>query len=521
MAPVFEAVLPGEQHPHSRFASGSALVLYLAGVKLLLHLLTAGRYGIFRDEMYYAACSQHLAWGYVDHPPMSVFIAWFARHVFGDSLLGLRLLPAIAGAALVWMAGQLAREMGGGRFAQALAALAVIPVPIYLILQHWLTMNAFEPLLWMVCLWCVLRAINRDDPRYWFWFGALTGIGLETKYSIAVLVLGVMVGILFSPERRFLKSRWLWSGMLVAAIFALPNFLWQLQHNFPFLELLHNIRMNHRDVVRGPVSFLLDQAAIMNPILFSLWAGGLPWLFFGRAGRRYRPLGWTYVLLLAAFIVFKGKNYYVVPIYPILFAAGAVGFERMTGRSLAWCRTAYVAIIVAVGALLLPIASPILSPENYIRYQRALHIEPPVAERQNNGPLPQYFADEFGWEEMVQQVARVYNSLSPEERPRTAIFCNGWGQAAAIDFFGPRYGLPRAISNHNNYWYWGPRDYTGEIVIVLGSDGSGDRRHFRSVEAAGRVEHPYSRRDEHFTIWLCRGLNQDLRAAWPAVKKFD
>jgi hypothetical protein len=507
--------------PYSRFTSGSTIVLCLALGKLLLHLLTAARYGIFRDEMYYVACSERLAWGYVDHPPMNVFIAWFARHVFGDSALGLRLLPAIAGAALVWMAGNLAREMGGGRFAQALAALAVIPVPVYLILQHWLTMNAFEPLLWMGCLWCVVRAINRGEPRYWFWFGSLAGIGLETKYSIAFLVLGVLVGAVVGPERRFLKSRWLWLGMLVAASMALPNFLWQLRHDFPFLQLLHNIRMENRDIVRGPLSFLADQAAIMDPILLPLWIGGLLWLFFGREGRRYRLLGWTYVVVVTTFIVLKGKNYYVTPIYPILFAAGAVGFERITTRSFAWSRAAYVAAIVAVGALLTPISCPILSPESYLRYQAALGIEPSAAERQNNGPLPQYFADEFGWEEMVQQVARVYDSLSPEERARTAIFCNSWGEAAAIDFYRPRYGLPRAIGNHNNYWYWGPQKYTGDIVIVLGSDGRGDREHFRSVEAAGRVEHPYSRRDEHFTIWLCRGLNQNLQDLWPKMKKFD
>ena len=187
-------------------------------------------------------------------------------------------------------------------------------------------------------------------------------------------------------------------------------------------------------------------------------------------------------------------------------------------RSLVHCAAK---AIVAVGALLVPISCPIFSPENYLGYQAALHIEPVVAERQNNGPLPQYFADEFGWENMVQQVARVYNSLSPEDRARTAIFCNSWGEAAAIDFFGASYGLPRAISYHNNYWYWGPRDYTGDIVIVLGSDGRGDREFFRSVEAVGRVEHRYSRRDEHFTVWLCRGLNQNLHDLWPKLKKFD
>jgi len=506
---------------HNRFVSGPAIVLCLAFGKLLLHLLTAERYGIFRDEMYYVACSRHLAWGYVDHPPMNVLVAWVAYHLFGTSLLGLRLFPALAGAALVWMAGVLAREMGGGRFAQGLAALAIIPVPIYLILHHWLTMNAFEPLIWMACVWCVIRAINRDQPAYLSWLGVLTGIGLETKYSVAFLIIGILVGLLVGPKRRLLKSRWLWLGILLAAIIALPNFLWQLNHDFAFLQLIHNIRMTNRDIVRVPIAFIMDQATIMHPILFPLWFGGLLWFFFGRDGQRYRALGWTYVVVLTAFILLKGKNYYVAPIYPMLFAAGAVGFEHVTNRRFAFSRGAYVAAIVIVGVMLAPVSSPILSPENYIRYTAAIHVQPPVAERQNNGPLPQFFADEFGWEDMVKRVAAVYNRLSPEERSRTAIFCNSWGEAAAIDFFGPKYGLPSAISNHNNYWYWGPRSYTGDIVIVLGSDGTGDREHFRTVEAAGRVEHPYSRRDEHFTLWLCRGLSQNLRDLWPKMKKFD
>jgi hypothetical protein len=496
-------------------------VFCLAAAKLLLHLLTATRYGIFRDEMYYVACSEHLAWGYVDQPPLIAFLIWITRHLFGDSLLGLRLLPALAGAALVWMAGALAREMGGGRFAQSLAALAVLPVPIYLIMHHWMTMNAFEPLIWMGCLWCVLRAINTGETRYWLWFGVIAGVGFETKYSIAFLLLGVMAGMVLSPERRFLKSRHLWLGALAALLIFLPNFVWLVRHKFPFLELMHNIRMGNRDIARGPIAFVADQAMILNPILFPLWIGGLVWLFFGREGRRYRVLGWTYVVVLATFILLKGKNYYVAPVYPMLFAAGAVAFEGFTRERLRWSRAVYAVLLVIAGALLAPTAVPMLSPESYIRYQKAVGLEPPKSENQNNGPLPQYFADEFGWEDMVREVARVYHGLSPEEQARTAIFGNGYGEAAAIDYFGAKYGLPKAISPHQNYWYWGPRNYTGDIVIVLRSDGRGDREHFKSVEVVGHVGHEYSRRDEHYDIFLCRGLKWNLKDVWPKTKKWD
>jgi 4-amino-4-deoxy-L-arabinose transferase-like glycosyltransferase len=565
----------------SKWTSGSAVVLYLAAVKLLIHLSTSGRYGIFRDELYYLACAEHLDWGYVDQPPLIALIAWCARHVFGSSLFGLRLLPAIAGATLVWLTGTLARELGGGRFAQGLAALAVLIAPIFLVFGHWLTMNAFEPLIWLGAAWCVARAINTGRASFWLWFGALIGLGLETKYSIVFFAFGIVVGLLLTEHRRFLKNRWIWLGALAAVLIFLPNLLWLVKHDFPFLELMRNIRHSGRDVARGPLAFIADQAFIMNPILFPLWFGGLLWLFFGGTGKReeqlsgptsselmgrgrYRIFGWTYLVMLVTFIVLKGKNYYLAPAYPILFAAGAVAFQRITSKkgqeakqeqeagaggrtitkqeqsagtggrqtvdsvhlrpapaSWTWIRVVYVWIIILGGATLAPLSVPILSPETYIRYQQALGFEPSKSEHQDTGPLPQHFADEFGWEDMTRGVAQVYNSLSPEERAQTAIFANSYGQAGAIDFCGPAYGLPKAISNHQNYWYWGPRHYTGKIVIVLGSDGEGDRDHFKTVEEPARTDHPYSRRDEHFPILLCRELNQDLHSLWPSIKSWD
>ena len=515
------AISASQERKESRFASGPAFVFYIAAADFLLHLLTITRYGIFRDEMYYIACSQHMAWGYVDHPPGGVLVAWIATHLFGHSLWGLRLFPILAGATTVWMAGKLAREMGGGRFAQALAALAVVVVPVYLILDHWLTMNAFEPLIWMGCLWLVLRAINTGEDKYLLWFGVLAGVGFETKYSVAFLLLGLFVGVVLTPQRRFLKSPYLWLGVLACGLIALPNLLWEIRNHYPFLELMHNIRMGNRDIVRGPVAFIADQAQIMNPILFPLWVGGLIWLFFAPAGRRYRVLGWTFMVVLTTFIVLKGKSYYLTPIYPMLFAAGAVGFERVTSCRLGWTRAAYAVVVVITGALLAPMSVPILPVEKFLAYEKALHLQPPEFEHQRNGPLPQWFADEFGWEEMVQKIAEVYNSLPPQERAHTAIFSNGWGEAVAVDFLGPKYGLPKAISPHNQYWLWGPRDYTGDTVIVLRSSGRGDREHFASVEDMGAVQHPYSRRDEWFHIWLCRGLKGNLQEVWPKLKHYD
>lgn len=424
-------------------------------------------------------------------------------------------------------------------------------------------MNAFEPLIWMGAAWCVVRASNTGDAKYWWWFGVLIGLGLETKYTTIFFAFGIVVGLLLTSHRHFLKSKWIWLGAVAALVIFLPNLLWLMKRDFPFLQLMENIRQSGRDVTRGPIAFVADQAMIMGPILAPLWIAGLFWLFFAKEGRRYRIFGWTFVVMVVTFIVLKGKNYYLAPAYPMLFAAGAVAFERITsyvqrptsnvqGRGVVSTireeansrklkvrkgglpplfsvrphfsfalRAMYVTLIVLMSAALAPLSSPVLSPEAYIRYQKTLGLEPPKAENQPTGPLPQHFADEFGWEDMVREVAKVYNALPADERAQTAIFCNSYGQAGAIDFFGPKYGLPKAISNHQNYWYWGPRDFTGATVIVLGSDGEGDREHFKTVEVVGHTYHPYSRRDEHFPILLCRGLNQDLHTLWPSIKKWN
>ncbi|MGA8111133.1 MAG: glycosyltransferase family 39 protein [Acidobacteriaceae bacterium] len=506
------------QRSTSWLRSGTAIAALLAGIKFALQIAAAPHYGIFRDEMYYLACGRHLTWGYVDHPPLMPFIAWLVEHTLGESLLAVRLLPALAGAALVFLAGSMARHMGGGRMAQALAALAVLTAPIYMLMQHWFTMNAFEPLLWMACAWCVLRYIEDQDPHWWLGIGILCGVGLELKYTIVLFAAGLLLGLALTPHRRVFRSRWFWMGCLAAILIFLPHFVWLVRHHFPFLEYEHNVRMTARDIRRGPISFLVDQAMILNPVSALLWVLGVLWLLFTRAGARYRILAWTFLAVVGALLVLQGKNYYVSPVYPMMFAAGAVALTQWV-RS-AWLRGGYAAILAVTGALLAPLTIPLLPVRAYLRYQQAIGLAPLKAENQPTGPLPQFFADEFGWEDMVRKTAAVYWSLPPAERARTAIFANNWGEASAVDYFGPRYGLPPAICPHNSYWFWGPHNYDGSTMIVLGSDGSGDRRHFQTVIAAGQVDNPWSRLDERYTIWLCRGLHWDLRTIWPKLKKW-
>ena len=503
-----------------RFFTQNPLVLLLALTEVGLHLATATRYGIFRDELYYIACARHLDFGYVDHPPLIALTTWLVLHIFGSSLLALRLLPALGSGLLVWMTAQIAREWGGGRFAQSMAALAIIPVPIYMLLQHWLTMNAFEPLFWTATLWSASRMVIRQEPRYWLPIGVLVGVGTENKYSMLVLALVLLAGLLLTPERRWLKSPYFMVAIGIAFLAFLPNLLWLVHHNFPFLEFERNSRQSDSRIVRGPISFILDQILIMNPVLAPLWLAGLVWLF-SRQMQSLRFIGWAVCLLQVLLIALQAKNYYAVPIYPVLFAGGSIALEKVTASVRLWMRPAYAAIVVASGLLLCPLVMPILSVAHFLTYQRLWHgFTPVVFEDEPARPLPQYFADEFGWEDMARQTGRVFARLPDAAKPSTAIFANDYGQAAAIDFFGPRYGLPPSISKAETFWLWGPRGYTGSSVIVLGSDGKGERDVFRSVEPVGTVSNPYSRTNERFELFLCRDIHPQLQDLWPKIKTY-
>jgi len=515
---------PGRRSGSSALASGPAIVAYLAVVKLLAHLATAGVYGLFVDELYFLACGEHLAWGYVDMPPLTALQAWVARTLFGDSMLAIRLLAALAGAGLVVLTGALARELGGRRFAQGLAALAVLVAPGYLAVGSYLSMNSVEPLLWMGCALVLIRIIKSGNIRLWIWFGVLAGLGLENKQTMLMFTFALIAGLLLTAERRRMANRWFLLGGLVAFLIFLPNLIWMVQHHFPHLELLANIRSNQRNVALNPFQFVGQQILAMHPLALPIWLCGLWSLLIGGNGGRYRALGWAYLLALGTLLMMNGRFYYLLPAYPMLFAAGAVAIEGWLDRPRwGWVRPAYVALLAVTGVLLAPIAMPVLPPQALVRYTEIIGLSQPKLEHRQSSALPQLFADRFGWPEMAATVAKVYNALPPGERAKAAIYGNDYGEAGAIDFYGPALGLPKAISGHLTYWYWGPRQYTGEIVIVLGEHGR-ERldKYFTSVEEVASVGHPYAMASQNFPVYLCRGpKGRTLQQIWPELKNWN
>ncbi len=503
-----------------RLAYGVAALLCSA--KLLIHLLTNHQYGYFRDELYYLDCGRRLAWGYADMAPGAAFFARIGL-MLGGSLREIRFSVAVAGAVLVLLAVLLARELGGGKFAQFLSGSCALAATAYLIEDGFLSMNAFEPLAWMSCILVLLRIVRSGNSRLWPWFGLFAGLGLENKHSTAFFGLAVVCAIVLTPLRREFLKPWIWLGALVAFLVFLPNLIWEYQHNFATLELLRNVQKTHKNVVLGPLAYFGHQLLSLNPFEFLVWGAGLAWLF-SPAGRRFRVLAWTYVALFALFVIFKGKDYYLFPIYPMLMAAGAVAWEQWSIRR-TWVRPVLVLLVLFTSAILAPLALPVFTPDRLLVYEQRIHVQPPKSEVAHNGLLPQYFGDQFGWEELVNEVAHDYNSLPDDLRSHTIIFANNYGEAGAINMFGPKYGLPEAISAHQNHFFWGPpappQGTVGSNALVLQSSVEGLAKRCNSVQVLSVHFHPWGMPEENGPILFCHGLKVSLQQIWPQLKHWN
>ena len=500
------------------------LLVLLVAAKLAVHLATAGRYGYFRDELYFLDLGRHLDWGYVDCAPLVALYAKAALWL-GGSLPVLRAVAAAAGAAKVAVTMVLARELGGRRFAQGLAGLCALAAPIYLGIDSILTMNGFEPLFWMGCIWALIRIVRTGDSRLWVAFGVFAGLGLENKHSTLLFGGAVAAALLLSPQRRELAKPWIWIGGAVALLFFLPNLIWQVRHGFPTLEDLRNVKRSGKNVTLSPVDFVREQVLFLHPLLLPIWLTGLVSLLAGRLSRA-RVVGWTYVVLLAVMIAAKAKNYYLAPIYPVLFAAGAVAIEewlarRSWSRGRLWSKAVVSTLVFAAGASVAPAILPFLPPERLLAYQRKIGAVPEKTEVRHEGPLEQRLGDQFGWPELVADVARIYRSLPPEERARTGIFASNYGEAGALNLLGPALGLPAPICAHQNHSFWGPPKTSPENLIWLQWDRSEIAEHCRSVEEAGRHSSPWGMAEENRAIYLCRGLKKPLAEMWPGLKHWN
>jgi dolichyl-phosphate-mannose-protein mannosyltransferase len=496
------------------------LLLALALGKLLIQFAGINHYGFFRDEFYYMACGEHLAWGYVDQPPLIAFVAWVVSRTLGTSLFATRLFPVLAGAVVVYLTGRVARELGGGLFAQFLAAVAILLAPAYLAFDSFFSMNAFEPLFWLLCAWIAILIVKGASSRLWLVFGAIAGLGLENKHSMLVFGFALVVGLLLSGRAKLFRSKWIWIGGAIALAIFLPNLVWEARHGWPQIQVVRNAQ-EFKNVPITPAQFMFEQLLFLQPLALPVWLAGLVWCFVSPEGKRFRFLGWAYLVVLATFIGFGGKSYYALPVYPALMAAGGVALEKLfAARRWRWLTVVYPALLVIAGLVTLPFGVPVLPVDTFLEYSKSFPYARDVkTERDAATALPQLYADMFGWENMAQQISRVYHDVPPTEQADCAILAGNYGEAGAIDHYGPQLGLPKAISGHNSHYYWGPRSYTGSCVIVFGERADQYKDYFNESKLVATITDPYAgvaERNVH--VYLCRKPSAPLSVLWPHFK---
>ena len=517
-----------------------AIGLYFAAFKLLLHFTFNSNYGFFRDELYFIACGEHLAFGYPDHAPLAPFLAKVTRILFGDSLFALRLFPALAGAFKVFLTAVLVKEFGGKRFAAFLACLCVLCAPIYLAIDDLFSMNPFEPVFWMLCVYFAVRAIKNQSGKdstqiqnpkskiqnssiNWLFFGLFAGLGLMNKHSMLFFGFALVVGLLLTNARKVFLDKYFWLGGFIAFLIFLPNIIWQLNNDFATLELLQNVQKTGKNVEMSPLGFFVSQILGMFPTAFPVWLAGIWFFLADKNGKRFRFLGICYLVLLALMIYLKAKDYYLAPVYPMLFAGGAVFFEHLIEqvRALRFIKYALPILIFVPAIFIAPVVLPVLPIETLINYQNAIGFKPPKSEVGHDSELQQIFSEQLGWQEMVEKVADVYNNLPPEDRAKAGIYASNYGEAGAIDFFGAKYNLPKAISPHQSYFLWGHRNYTGEVLILLGASKAEAEKVCDSVEEKTEVNFAYSESYEQYKILVCRNTKKPLPEIWQSLKHWN
>lgn len=490
----------------------------IAGTVFVVLVLSSLTDDYFRDEFYYLACARRLAWGYVDHPPLSVLLLRVVTGVFGDSLLILRTLSAAIAAASVWLTGSIARRLGGDTFAQVLAMVAAAVSPALLANGTFYSLNVIEVLVWTAAALLLMDAIERPGRRTWALLGVVLGLGLLNKISVLWLCTGMAVGLLLTA-RPLLATAGPWLAAAIAAALFLPHVAWQIANDWPTLEFIRNASAEKMQR-RGPVEFLLTQILNMHPLTAPVWMAGLAYLLAATAARRFRALGFIYIVTLAILLANPAsRSGYLTPAYPVLFAAGGVALQSVLVKTF-W-RRASVAVLVIGGAVTFPFAVPVLPTGRYVAYAALAGQKPKTEEKKDVGRLPQFFADREGWREFVGQVVVAWDRLSPDEKAVAIVLVGNYGEAGAIERLARDHGIP-VISGHNNYWLWGPGPRAADVVLVVSDSRERQEARFESVEDAGRIScgdcMPY---ENGLSIFIGRGLRRPLAAMWPDLKHYD
>lgn len=496
--------------------NNTLILLLMAFCAVILHITLNGQYGFHRDELDFIMNARQLDWGYVSYPPITPLFARIGLELFGESLRGLRVLPAIAQGIAMILAALMARDLGGKRIAQILAAFTVFIAPVSLFGGTVIMYFAFDYLWWVMVAYFLVRLLATDDARYWLGIGAGIGLGMMTKYTMIFWVAGLIVAVLVTPARKYLRSKWLYLGAGIALLIFLPNLIWQVQHNFIAFDFLKAIHA--RDVQWGRADeFLPEQLYLTtNPLSLPLWVVGLGLCLFSVSMKRFRPLGWMFLVTFGLFLINKGRGYYTGPAYVMLLAAGCVGFEgwfarlggtkRQLGFGLIWTLQVIGSVI---GIILMKPVAPINS----------------GLWEATTGVTDDLFTEMIGWQDLTKQVAEIYQAVPDDEKPHTVVLAGNYGEAGAFDLYGDAYGLPPVISGSNSMWYRGYGDPEPETVIVVGFESNYARNFFKSCQFQGTVMNSWNVKNEettsHTGLYLCREPYKPWSELWKKMQWFQ
>lgn len=497
----------------------------LIAFKVLGHLALGDRYGIFRDELYFLACGRHLDFGYVDQPPLIAWISAFTQLLFGESLTGLRLPVALAGGGLLYFTARITQAIGGGLFARSLACVCVLMAPGFLAIGHILTMNVFEHLLWAIGAFLLLRLVKEENTRLWPALGLVLGLGFLNKITFLLLAAFTLAGLALSPKRHLLRSRWFVLALGVALLTVSPYLYWQIREGWPSYEFFQAYARK-RDLPFTLLDFFSQQVLTLQPNSLLVWVPGLAWLLLAKQARAYRVFGFSFALAFATFAATKAKFYFLLPMVPPLFAAGAVAWERgigHLGRARSSVAVAMLAVFLVGGAVSSVEAVPVLDAGIYLEYAPTRQFQEKVKlEAGPTAELPPHFADMHGWEELAQSVRSIYLRLPQDEQSEVAVLTWNYGQAGAIDYFRRQYELPPAISGHNNYYLWGPGSRSLSTLISVGIPENLLRRFYAEVRPLGPVNCAYCMPNErNAEIFLSRHPLRSVREHWSEFKHYD
>lgn len=490
------------------------LIIFLGLLKIIIpYFLQNSFYEPHRDELLYLAEGHHMAWGFMEVPPMLSIFAWLTN-IFGDSIFWIKLWPSLFGAATFIVAARIVVSLGGKNFAIFLLFLPFI-FGVYLRLFFLFQPNTPEVFFWTMIAFSVIRFVQTKRNKWVYVLGISIGLGMMSKYSVAFFTVSIFIGLLLTKHRNIFLNKHFWYASLLSFIIFLPNLIWQYDHHFPVVHHMKQLQQTQLQYI-SPKSFLKDQL-LMNLPCFFIWLAGLWFVSFTQKGKEYHFIGWTYLVVIILFLITHGKNYYSLGVYPVLFAFGAYHLEQLTLVKRKVLKYIFIIFPVALGVLFIPLSLPIFSPEKLDNFYKETGMAKSGAlkwEDLKNHPLPQDFSDMLGWEEMAQKVSAAYEKLDSTEKKQTILFCDNYGQAGAVNFYAAKYHLPQAYSDNASFLYWLPDGIQFKNLILL-TDDEDEMQHpfikdFSSAVLNDSIVTPYAREKGDLIITLKNG-NDDFK----------